>query len=368
MSSRPWHWEPTLWRWVARTFRRDPAVVFDLYNEPYPDNNQDTTAAWSCLLNGCTQSFYVDGNGANVKFSWQAAGMNQLVSAIRATGATNLIISPGVGWAGLMTHWLEYAPSDPQQNLAPTTHIYPNTWCSTPSCWDSVLAPIASQYPLVVGEMGESDCAHAFVDSLMTWLDQHTGNYLAWHWWPISDVPCANFPLITDYTSGGATAYGVGLKDHLAALAAAPAPTSAPTSAPVGADVACSVLGSIDVAPAIGGTLTSSDGRLSVAVPAGAVTEWTTVRLSLVQQPDSLPVAGRSLQVGGDSYRVSAVNTSGQTITSLNGPIAISASMPEIAVVDPASGAPLGQADSVDPNGSVSVQLAMLPLAASACP
>jgi hypothetical protein len=105
-----------------------------------------------------------------------------------------------------------------------------------------------------------------------------------------------------------------------------------------------------------------------VVVPVGAVTEWTTVSLSLVQQPDSLAGHGPSLQVGGASYRVSAVNTSGQTMSTLNGPIAISATTPEPAVVDPGSGAPIDQAVSVDPNGSVSVELAMLPLAASACP
>jgi hypothetical protein len=206
---------PAFWTSVANTFKSNTSVVFDLYNEPYPDNNQDTTGAWNCLLNGCQQSYYVDANGNNVSYTWQAAGMNELVSAVRSTGATNLIITAGVGWSGLMTHWLDYVPADPLNNLAASTHIYPNGWCSTSSCWNGVLAPITAQYPLVVGEMGEPDCAHSFIDSLMGWLDQQGQNYVAWHWWPTSAVPCSNFPLITDYSSGSPSGYGIGIRDHL---------------------------------------------------------------------------------------------------------------------------------------------------------
>lgn len=43
---------PAFWRSLAAYFKNDHHVIFDLFNEPYPDSNQDTTAAWSCVLNG----------------------------------------------------------------------------------------------------------------------------------------------------------------------------------------------------------------------------------------------------------------------------------------------------------------------------
>ena len=39
---------PDFWTSVANTFKNNSAVIFDLYNEPYLDNNQDTTAGWEC--------------------------------------------------------------------------------------------------------------------------------------------------------------------------------------------------------------------------------------------------------------------------------------------------------------------------------
>jgi len=40
---------------------------------------------------------------------------------------------------------------------------------------DSILASVAQQVPLVVGEMGEYDCAHGYIDSLIPRLDRHDG-------------------------------------------------------------------------------------------------------------------------------------------------------------------------------------------------
>jgi endoglucanase len=71
---------------------------------------------------------------------------------------------------------------------------------------------VLASVPLVAGELGENDCAHGYVDSLMTWLDGHGASFLAWTWntWPCGSGPA----LITDY-QGTATGYGAGVKAHL---------------------------------------------------------------------------------------------------------------------------------------------------------
>ena len=40
---------------------------------------------------------------------------------------------------------------------------------------DSILASVAQPVPLVVGEMGEYDCAHGYIDSLIPRLDRPAG-------------------------------------------------------------------------------------------------------------------------------------------------------------------------------------------------
>jgi len=42
------------WQSVATTFKSNSSVLFDLFNEPYPDSNRSTTAAWTCWRDGGT--------------------------------------------------------------------------------------------------------------------------------------------------------------------------------------------------------------------------------------------------------------------------------------------------------------------------
>lgn len=169
--------------------------------------------------------------GNSVSYTWQAVGMQSLVNTVRATGATNLIMAGGIGWGGILDQWLTYAPTDSQNNLAASIHVYPTSWCTDSTCWNSQIAPVAAHYPVVIGEMGEPDCAHTFIDGLMSWADSHGVSYLGWNWWRLSDVGCSLHPLITDF-DGTPSTYGQGLKDHLVALASAPATsTSTPGTA-----------------------------------------------------------------------------------------------------------------------------------------
>jgi endoglucanase len=210
---------PAFWQSVANTFKGNSSVIFDLYNEPYPDNNSDTTAAWTCLKNG----------GTCPGVLYKAAGTQQLVTTIRGTGATNVIMVPGVQYTNSLSQWLSYKPSDPQNNLAASWHSYAGEVCSSTTCFNSQIAPVLQRVPLVTGEIGERDCAHSYIDSLMSWLDSHGGSYLAWAW---NTYDCGSFPsLISDY-NGTPTNYGMGYQAHLAALANTPPPSPGPTVTP----------------------------------------------------------------------------------------------------------------------------------------
>ncbi|AXG76470.1 cellulase family glycosylhydrolase [Streptomyces paludis] len=194
---------PAFWTSVANTFKGDPAVVFDLFNEPFPDRaTSNLTAAWTCWRDG--------GNCPGIDFP--VAGMQSLVNAVRATGAQNLVLVPGLAYGNDMRQWLQYRPTDPAGNLAAAWHTYNFNTCSNESCWNEQLAPVIAQVPLVAGEIGENTCGHSYIDRVMSWLDGRGASYLGWTWntWDCSSGPS----LISDY-SGTPTNFGVGLRDHL---------------------------------------------------------------------------------------------------------------------------------------------------------
>ncbi|WP_329112537.1 cellulase family glycosylhydrolase [Streptomyces sp. NBC_01353] len=197
---------PAFWTSVADTFKNDRRVVFDLFNEPYPDRATSTTAqAWSCWRDG----------GTCPGIGYEVAGMQDLLDAVRATGARNLVLVPGIAYSNDLSQWLSHRPTDTAGNLAAAWHVYNFNTCSNETCWDSTLAPVAAQVPLVAGEIGENTCGHGFIDRVMKWFDDRGLSYLGWTWntWNCSSGPA----LITSY-DGTPTAFGIGLRDHLRAL------------------------------------------------------------------------------------------------------------------------------------------------------
>jgi Cellulase (glycosyl hydrolase family 5)/Cellulose binding domain len=211
---------PAFWTSVATMFKNNANVFFDLFNEPYPDSNQDTAAAWSCWKNGGTCS----------GVSYQVAGMQTLVNTVRATGANNLIMLGGVEYSNSLTQWLANKPTDSANNLAASWHSYNFNICSNSTCWNNTVAAVNQQVPVITGELGENDCAHGYIDSLLNFLDSIGGSYLAWTWnnWDCSSGPS----LISDYT-GTATNYGIGYKNHLAGISpSTPTPTPVNTRTP----------------------------------------------------------------------------------------------------------------------------------------
>jgi hypothetical protein len=192
------------WSSVARTFKGNDAVIFDVFNEPFPQAANGEAAGWRCWLRG---------GSSCAGIGYKVAGMQSLVSAIRSVGADNVIMLGGIGWANDLTQWLQHEPVDPDHNLAVSWHSYNFNPCATRSCWDSQIAPVIAKIPVIVGEMGENDCADTYIMPLMRWLDARSTSYLAWAW--NADYTCSAGPsLITNY-SGTPTAYGKGYRSHL---------------------------------------------------------------------------------------------------------------------------------------------------------
>ncbi|MFD4475438.1 MULTISPECIES: cellulose binding domain-containing protein [unclassified Streptomyces] len=194
---------PGFWSSVASAFKDDPTVAFDLFNEPYPDRATSNIGdAWACWKDG----------GSCPGIGYEVAGMQDLVDSVRATGAKNVILAGGLAYSNDLGQWLAHRPSDPAGNLAAAWHVYNFNTCSTESCWDSTLAPVAAQVPLVAGEIGENTCSHGFVDRVMKWFDDRKLSYLGWTW---NTWDCSSGPSLISSYDGTPTAFGIGLRDHL---------------------------------------------------------------------------------------------------------------------------------------------------------
>lgn len=157
------------------------------------------------------------GNPYTVNAHWTTAGFDQLTSVIRATGAANVIMAGCVDWANDCSGWTD-ASGD--TNTVVSWHSYPEETCDTATCWNSAIAPLARQYPVVVGETGDSsDGPETYLPTFLPWADTHGLSYLAWTWnaWANpSDV------LVTNMETGAPTpGEGAFYKRHLVQLAAA---------------------------------------------------------------------------------------------------------------------------------------------------
>jgi len=200
---------PAFWRSVAATFKTNHGVLFDLFNEPY-------ITTWPCWLHGCQATY--DDNGTSV--TYQTAGMQSLVNAVRSTGATTPLMLGGLGYADDESSWRHYEPVDRDHQLVVSFHTYNFGGCDYVYCWDHTIAPLAKFVPVVTGEFGEDGCQDSYDLLYMPWADRRGISYLGWAWdatdagWDCSSGPS----LIVSY-DGQPTAYGVALKVHLAQLA-----------------------------------------------------------------------------------------------------------------------------------------------------
>ena len=197
------------WTSVAQTFKGNDAVIFDLFNEPYASRATGSTASgWRCWLDG----------GTCPGISYQVAGMQSMVNAVRSTGATNVLMLGGEEYSNDLRQWLSREPADPDHDLAASWHSYNFNTCSHRSCWKYQVAPVIAQVPVIAGEIGENDCGSGYIRPLMRWLDSESTSYLGWAW--NADFNCSSGPgLITGY-GGHPTAYGFGYRAHLRSLAA----------------------------------------------------------------------------------------------------------------------------------------------------
>ncbi|HEY9288395.1 MAG TPA: cellulase family glycosylhydrolase [Candidatus Dormibacteraeota bacterium] len=197
---------PSMWAGMATAFKNDPAVILAPWGETIVDA--------SCFLNGgVCEATYGPSNAP-----YNTAGMQQAVTTMRNAGYNGVIAIPCLTYANDCTQWLAYEPADPQHKLVAEAHIYGKNTCSTVSCFNAQLLPVAQTVPMIWGEAGESwdgsDCGSSVAAVNFPWAMAHTSGIEAWTWdtWTSCDA------LIASYSGSASTGYGQWVQAYYASL------------------------------------------------------------------------------------------------------------------------------------------------------
>jgi endoglucanase len=206
------------WTQMAALYKDNPAIMFDLHNEPYGDNVFANWFGYDAMMmrdGGQFPNFLSqdaiknDGKvypvGGRVPLA--VIGKQAIVNAIRATGATNVILDSPMGWAGNIQDWMKWKPTDPIGQIGAAWHVYGyNNGRNSPI---PPIAVMAAGFPVVITENEGFDAAFdgGKRPDAYTWAAANIDGCLQWGWNNWAGAPNLNSLVTTNpWTAGGAPA------------------------------------------------------------------------------------------------------------------------------------------------------------------
>jgi endoglucanase len=213
------------WKDFAPFYANNPAVIFDLYNEPHD-------VSWDVWLRGGTITDKPNGRNLVAK-SYECVGMQAILDAVRSTGARNLVIAGGLDWAYSFSGILDGRQlSDPTGNgVVYASHCYDNKGDSV-AAWIEKLEKAAARLPVIVSEFGGDSGpskrvpADNWLRHVMQAIEEHQWSYTAWDF-----HPRAGPTLIADWDYSPTPRFGVFVKQMLDGTLPAYTPTERTPSA-----------------------------------------------------------------------------------------------------------------------------------------
>jgi endoglucanase len=195
------------WKDVSARFANNPAVLFDLYNEPHD-------ISWEVWRNGG------DVHDAKVRVTpsgtppYHTPGLQKLLETCRSTGAKNVVVAGGLDWSYDLRGIADgYALDDSSGNgVVYDTHIYSvKPWYTHGNTksqdWDRLIMSTGNKYPVMVGEFGGG--TNNYAATVLEFARQNDLPWIAWCLHPHAR-PC----LILNWTYAPTT-YGKVVKDAL---------------------------------------------------------------------------------------------------------------------------------------------------------
>ncbi len=222
------------WTSLAQIFGNNPAVIFDLFNEPYPEP-AGSQNVYDVLLNGAPQSV-ISFNSGNSKIShnWTSVGMQELVNTVRNAGAINLLMVGGASGATDLSGFTKagggYFPDDPLKNIAASWHAYgvnSSGFTMHNATWSGSINPTAvantllSQgIPVIIGEVGDASrngtVGSPVISYVTNWADAHGQSVVCWTWDVWSSTGGNANLLIKDASGTPTDGEGITFKNWLA--------------------------------------------------------------------------------------------------------------------------------------------------------
>jgi endoglucanase len=163
----PNHQSVELWNVLATRYQDEPAVLYDLFNEPhdrlpddpYPLNREDGTS-------------YPAGKFRVTMEEWQPWA-RRLVHAVHDVNPGALIFVGGTDWA----YDLRGMPME-VPNLVYSTHVYPVKGDD----WRGAFGDLAASVPVFAGEWGGQDADIKWGCKLVDYFDTLNIGWTAWSW------------------------------------------------------------------------------------------------------------------------------------------------------------------------------------------
>jgi hypothetical protein len=199
------------WTDFAPIYANQPAVLFDLYNEPHD-------VSWEVWLKGGRITDKPNGRRGGPPKTYDAVGMQTMLDTVRATGAKNVIVAGGLDWAYDMSGFLDGRQlSDPQGNgVIYANHCYDNKGDSVAK-WIAKMEKATATLPVIVSEFGgnsgpsRQERSDNWLLHVLQALDDHKWNWTAW------DLHRSAGPtLISDWNYTPSPRFGVFVKQALA--------------------------------------------------------------------------------------------------------------------------------------------------------
>ncbi len=174
----------TFWEAVAEAYRDEPAVLFDLYNEPHD-------VSWDVWLKGGEVRDRNDKGRAGEMF--EAVGMQRLLNVVRAKGARNVVVVGGLNWSYDLSGILEGRKlADPDgRGVLYANHAYPFKG-DTVEAWEAKMEVAGRELPLYIGEFGSDpkgrtgQTGEEWVKQVLEVLRRHDWHWTAWDFHPFA--------------------------------------------------------------------------------------------------------------------------------------------------------------------------------------
>jgi len=198
----------TFWKDCAAAYKNEPAVIFDLYNEPHD-------VPWDVWLKGGPVTEKDEKTKATR--TYEAAGMRAMLDAVRSTGARNVVVAGGLDWSYDLSGVLDGRRlNDPEGNgVIYANHAYPFKGDSVRR-WAAKLEGFAKALPVIVSEFGSEPKGGAglsgadWVREVLGVLESNGYSWTAWDMHPAA-APC----LIAGWDYAPTPTFGVMVKGVL---------------------------------------------------------------------------------------------------------------------------------------------------------